>query len=460
MTSKRRFFFFFLLLIIVVSALRLMGLQDALDQERLRSGIERWGAWGPLLYILIFAIAPVLFLPGLPITLAAGLAFGPLWGTVYASIGSTLGAGLAFLVARYFARDAVLDMLGERWRWIEEGVSKRGWVFVAITRFVPIFPYIFLNYAFGLTRIRFATYLFTSWLFMLPVTAAYVIFSSSVLNLIKGEVSPAFLVGLALLITVSLIPLIYRRWKGSKDSLPKVIVWATLLLLPLLPGRPAPAEERIDLLMSQRGERGLPEGWRPLTFPRISRHTEYEWIEEEGRPVIRAVSRQSASALIHPLDLDVHQYDSLSWCWKIDRIISKGKETEKKGDDYAARLYVTFRFDPDKASLWERTKFGFLKQIYGEYPPKGAINYIWANRLPKGEAIPNAYTGRAMMVAVESGADRVGQWVCQARSLYADYKWLFKEEPPPLSGIAVMTDTDDTGEEAVAFYRDLVLKAK
>ncbi|WDT82515.1 MAG: DUF3047 domain-containing protein [Candidatus Manganitrophus sp.] len=72
----------------------------------------------------------------------------------------------------------------------------------------------------------------------------------------------------------------------------------------------------------------------------------------------------------------------------------------------------------------------------------------------------NAYTDRARMVAVESGNERVGEWVCQARSLYADYRWLFDEEPPPLSGIAVMTDTDDTGEEATAFYSDLVLKAK
>lgn len=460
MTSKRRFFFFLLLLIILIAVFRFLGLDDALDQERLRSGIDRWGAWGPILYIVIFAVAPVLFLPGLPITVAGGLAFGPVWGTVYASVGSTLGAGLAFLVARYFAREAVSEMLGERWGRIEEGVAERGWVFIALTRLIPLFPFNLLNYAFGLTRIPFATYLFTSWLFMLPGTAAYVVFSSSLLDLIKGELSPAFLIGLALLLAVSLIPFLYRRWKGARDSVPKGIVWATLFLLPLLPIRNAGAEERIDLLTDRRGESGLPEGWRPLTFQRISRHTDYQLLEEEGRPVIAAVSKQSASGLIHPLDLDPRLYEALSWCWKVDRIISKGDETQKKGDDYSARVYVTFRFDPDKATFWERTQFSVLKRIYGEYPPKAAINYIWANRLPKGEAIPNAYTDRAQMVAVESGGEHVGQWVCQARSLYDDYRWLFNEEPPRLSGIAVMTDTDDTGEEASAFYADLVLKAK
>ncbi|NKE70722.1 DUF3047 domain-containing protein [Candidatus Manganitrophus noduliformans] len=460
MASKRRFFLFLLLLIVLVAAVRLLGLHDALDQERLRSGIDRWGAWGPLLYILIFAIAPVLFLPGLPITVAGGLAFGPLWGTVYASIGSTLGAGLAFLVARYFAREAVSEMLGERWKRIDAGVAERGWVFVAITRLIPLFPFNLLNYAFGLTRIPFAIYLFTSWLFMLPGTAAYVIFSSSLLDLIKGDLSPAFLIGLLLLVALSVIPFFYRRWKGSKDSLPKVIIWGAALLLPFLAIQKADAEERIDLLTNRQGESGLPEGWRPLTFQRISRHTDYQLLEEDGRPVIRAVSRRSASGLIHPLDLDPRRYETLSWCWKVDRIISKGDETEKKGDDYAARVYVTFRFDPDKATFWERTKFSVLKRIYGEYPPKAAINYIWANRLPKGEAIANAYTDRARMVAVESGAERIGEWVCQARSLYADYRWLFDEEPPRLSGIAVMTDTDDTGEEATAFYSDISLKAK
>ena len=460
MASKRRFFFFLLLLIMLIVVIRDFGWQDALDQDRLRSGIDRWGAWGPLLYILIFAVAPVLFLPGLPITVAGGLAFGPLWGTIYASIGSTLGAGSAFLVARYFAREAVSEMLGARWKRIEAGVAERGWVFIAITRLVPLFPFNVLNYAFGLTRIPFATFLFASWLFMLPGTAAYVIFSSSLLGLIRGERPPSFVIGLLLLITVALIPFLYRRWKGSKGALPKRILWATLLLLPLLPSPNATAEEPIVLLTDRAGEGGLPEGWRPLTFPRISRHTDYQLIEEAGRPVIRAVSRRSASGLVHPLDLDPRVHEVLSWCWKIDRIISKGNETEKKGDDYAARIYVTFRFDPDQASLWERTKFGVLKKIYGAYPPKAAINYIWANRLPKGEAIPNAYTDRARMVAVESGGERVGQWVCQARSLYADYRWLFHEEPPRLSGIAVMTDTDDTGEEATGFYKDLFLEAK
>ena len=120
-------------LIVLMIGIYFFDLRAALDERRLRAWIEEFGAAGPLIYILIFAIAPPLFLPALPITIAGGLAFGPLWGTVYASIGSTLGAGLAFLTARYLAREPVQALLGERWKKVDEGVTEKGWLYVALT---------------------------------------------------------------------------------------------------------------------------------------------------------------------------------------------------------------------------------------------------------------------------------------------------------------------------------------
>lgn len=214
----------------------------------------------------------------------------------------------------------------------------------------------------------------------------------------------------------------------------------------------------VRLLEDQQEVNSLPKGWRPLAFPKISNYTEYHLIHEEGRPVIRAESRQAASGLYRPLDLDPKIYSTLSWCWKIDRVIAKGDETKKVGDDYAARIYVTFKFDPAHATFWERTKFKVIKLIYGEYPPKGALNYVWAGRLPIGKSFPNPYNDRAQMIVVESGEEKVGRWACEERNLYEDYKRLFGEAPPSLSGVAVMTDTDNTGEEATAYYADLILK--
>jgi uncharacterized membrane protein YdjX (TVP38/TMEM64 family) len=202
-------------LVLLLVAIRLSGLHVYFQEERIRSAIEAWGRFGPLLYIGMFAVLPSLFLPGLPMTVAGGLAFGPLWGTVYASIGSTLGAMLAFLVARYFARESILKLLGTRWEKIDQQTARHGWVYVAITRLIPLFPFNVLNYAFGLTQIDFLPYAAVSWLCMLPATAAYVVFSSSIFDLLHGKISLPFLMGLLLLLGVSLIPWGYRKWTGS-----------------------------------------------------------------------------------------------------------------------------------------------------------------------------------------------------------------------------------------------------
>lgn len=216
--NKTRAILFIAALVLLFIGIRVGGFGEIFQPEEIRRWVKQWGPWGPIFYMAVFAITPALFLPGLPMTIAGGLAFGPLWGTVYASIGSTLGAALAFLVARYFARDAVGEMLGERGTRIDEGVARQGWVFVAVTRLIPLFPFFLLNYAFGLTRISFGTYVVTSWIFMLPGTAAYVVFSSSLIDLLRGELSVTLLIGLLLLLLVSSIPLAYRKWKGIERS--------------------------------------------------------------------------------------------------------------------------------------------------------------------------------------------------------------------------------------------------
>ncbi len=200
---------------------------------------------------------------------------------------------------------------------------------------------------------------------------------------------------------------------------------------------------------------GLPHGWKPLTFPKISRHTTYKVGGEAGRFWVKAESDASASALVREVQIDPKVYPILRWRWKVENIIQKGDERKKEGDDYGARIYVNFHYDPKKASLWERTQYGVWYAIYGNYPPKGAINYIWANKLPRGKTVDNAYTSRAKMVAVESGPEKVGHWLSEERNIYQDYVSLFGEEPPMMIGVAIMTDTDNTQEKAVAYYGEV-----
>jgi len=204
---------FVFLLASILAAIRLTGIDQFLNKEELHQRISAYGPWAPVIYICFYSIAPSLFLPGLPLTIAGGLIFGPFFGTLYTIIGATIGASLAFLIARYFARSQIEALLSGKLKTIGEGVEKKGWVFVAITRLIPLFPFNFLNYAFGLTRVKFSHYVIASFIFMLPGTAAYVILSSSLIDLIKGKISAEFIVGLLLVIFVSLIPAVYKKYK-------------------------------------------------------------------------------------------------------------------------------------------------------------------------------------------------------------------------------------------------------
>jgi len=208
---------FLVLLVAAVVSVRLTGATQYLEQERLRALISGYGSLGPIIYMLIYALAPVLFLPGLPITIVGGILFGPLWGVVYTIFGSTCGATLAFLVARYGARDWVLKKLsGPKWERLLRETAKHGWKAVAVARLIPAFPFNLVNYAFGLTNVPLSHYVVTTFICMLPACIAFIVFSSSLLGLLRGSVSPAALVGIALIVLVSLIPFFYKKFKRKR----------------------------------------------------------------------------------------------------------------------------------------------------------------------------------------------------------------------------------------------------
>jgi uncharacterized membrane protein YdjX (TVP38/TMEM64 family) len=210
----------FLLLIVAVVAVQQFHLEQYLDHGRL----VRFGAdhrlMLPLIYLAVWAVGP-LFMPGLPITLAGGVLFGPIWGVVYTSLGSTIGAGLVFLVARYLARDWVAGKLaGTRLMSLDDKVARNGWKIVALTRLVPVFSFSLLNYAFGLTRISFWPYLGATFVCMLPSTIAFVYFSSNIVDLLRGNISTGLIVGVVLVILVSLVPVVYR-WRRARAGEPE-----------------------------------------------------------------------------------------------------------------------------------------------------------------------------------------------------------------------------------------------
>lgn len=200
----------------------------------------------------------------------------------------------------------------------------------------------------------------------------------------------------------------------------------------------------------------LPEHWTPLTFKDIDQHTVYSLVSDSNIMVIEADSNDSSSGLIRQIDIDPQEYPVISWRWKITNIYLKGDVSQKSGDDYPARIYITFAYDPEKVGFWDKVKFNTFKLFYGEYPPINAINYIWASKAPKGLTMPNPYTDRLKMVVIESGSDQAQEWLSEKRNILQDYRDAFGEDPPHISGVAIMTDSDNTGEAAKAWYGDIV----
>lgn len=239
-----------------------------------------------------------------------------------------------------------------------------------------------------------------------------------------------------------------------------VVLQALIVLLvaspPVLAESP-PAIIEVGRFSAEKAGNPLPTHWEPFEFKNIDRHTAYRLVEEDGQVVVKAVADASASGLIRKISIDPKEYPIIQWRWKVANVLKKGNVYRKDGDDYPARIYIVFKYDPESLSFSERIKFEAARMLYGEYPPAATLNYIWASNAQKGALVPNPYTDRAMMVVVESGGKHVNTWISVKRNIYADYRKAFKGEPI-ISGVAIMTDTDNTEESATAYYGDILFR--
>jgi len=178
-------------------------------------------------------------------------------------------------------------------------------------------------------------------------------------------------------------------------------------------------------------------GWKEQTIGLLKSKTSYTLSRDNDKEVLVARSTKSASGQIYTLKLDPKEYPTLKWSWKIDHTIKKGDEKTKDGDDYAVRVYVVF-----PRGFFSKTR---------------AICYVWANKLPKGEHVVSPFTPNIITVAADSGEELAGRWTFHQRNIFDDYRTFFGEEPPRIGAVALMTDTDNTGETAVGYYGDISL---
>lgn len=199
----------------------------------------------------------------------------------------------------------------------------------------------------------------------------------------------------------------------------------------------------------------LPPGWVLQSVPNVPRQTRFDLVRDGDATVLRARADASAASLLYSLQVDPARDPRLRWRWKTERVLDRADMTRKAGDDYVARLYVFFDRKPAQMSLGERTLYRLGRARYGDKLPAAALCYVWDNRQPVDTLRSNAYTGFVKMVVASSGKARQGQWVQLQRDVAADYRRAFKTAAPAITGVAIMVDTDNTGEAAVSYFGDV-----
>lgn len=193
------------------------------------------------------------------------------------------------------------------------------------------------------------------------------------------------------------------------------------------------------------------DNWRPLYFPKIKAHTKYGTEKSGTDHYLRAESDASASALVNIKEIDIYQYPKVRWRWKISNVYEKAVPGTKKGDDYPIRVYVFFKYDPARLSLMEKIRYNAAKIIYGEYPPDSTLSYVWASRPDTPLIMTSPYTEKAKLIALERGPEKVGRWVGESVNILEDYRKAFGVDPPSTASIAIMNDSDNTGEKSVSY---------
>ncbi len=231
------------------------------------------------------------------------------------------------------------------------------------------------------------------------------------------------------------------RWREPVRFLTLAVLLFTVLHCP-----PAGAEGE-NLL---REEFDTLERWEPLTFPRIKKHSTYTIEPMEGGACLRTESEASASGIVLRGTFPVHEFPRLRWRWMAENVYEAGDARTKDGDDYPLRLYIVFPFDPGTASWREKVSYKAARILYGKYPPQSALNYIWANREHEEKILPNPFAKNAMMIILRGPGD-VGTWQEEEVDIVADYRRAFGEDPPARAGLAIMNDSDGTGESSVSY---------
>lgn len=223
----------------------------------------------------------------------------------------------------------------------------------------------------------------------------------------------------------------------------------TALALPALANTAA-----LDFSHAPAGN-ALPPGWQRYTMSRHKPPATVTVETQDGRSVVHIDADANAGAIVDRFRAAPDA--TLSWRWKIDRTVAKGDLTRRAGDDFAARVYVFFDVPTRQLSFGQRMTLSLARRLTGENLPTAAICYVWDNHHAPGTIAPNPFYAPVRTVVIESGNGKAGQWVSESRDVAADFRKAFGREAPPITGIALAADTDNTHARTHAWFADVHL---
>lgn len=198
--------------------------------------------------------------------------------------------------------------------------------------------------------------------------------------------------------------------------------------------------------------------WRHKPLSSLKRDTGYRIEQDGGRTVLKAEAEKSASMYVAPLPAPMTAPRQISWSWKTDALVPGADNRDKKREDAPLRVIVAFGGDETQLPEAERKRMQRAEKLSGTKPPFATLMYLWSEQVPVGTVIPSAHTSQLKMLVVASGTQGLGAWQDLKRDLAADYRRTFGSAPGPLLGVAVMTDTDNTGAQAAGWYADIRLQ--
>lgn len=220
------------------------------------------------------------------------------------------------------------------------------------------------------------------------------------------------------------------------------------------------AQEDLPKFSAETARDGMPNGWNFYRIAPFKKNTIYRLENYQGKTVLSANSKTSASGLAVKLRPRQAANLLLQWEWKAINPIINADNADGHADDAPLRILVAFDGNKAKLPLKEKMTFEMANLISGQEMPFATLMYIWSGKSPVDTIITNAHTSRIKMIVVDSGWDNLGQWHKHQRDLAADYKRAYGEAPGEVIGIALLTDTDNTKSEARAFYGDIELIRK